>query len=914
MDIKVTPTSQPRNRVAKACVVCRQRKIKCDGEPQCKHCKASGKECVYPENTIRRPRSKPISKKNTNTQSMDTLNKRIAKLEQLICNLTEKLVPSNNNTPASRVLNSPEEGEEEEEEEEEDVVLEEEEEQEQDEEVATLTPPSSANSNTSKPPSADPSFPSQSGFILSRGSTTETQSTTGNGSSQTTLKFYSLEHYFGTHCTFHIFSDKSMAWIKAKLRKKDVNAMIPLENLPIVFNICKLSYSEMFIEPPLRLAVEVENSLPSSPQICQELLELFDSIYLVSFLCDVKYTRELLEIHYCNRNIVKTGKGRKLKYSENLIINISLALCAASVINRRIYKYNSTPSSNDSSPTFPTIASLQLDELIQLHEVFVKNSIYYYHKISLLSEGIRTVQAILLLIIFLETSLFTSHVNYALSSLAVRYAQEIGLHRFESFSHLPEEERTFRRRIWWFCQYLDMELCYRNGNPPLVNDTDVSTLTDRDIDSLFKECLDGTKDGANLNLPDEIVADIIDKKHVHTYTGHYLMELTRIRSKSYKELFSATVELVGYNVIASTLKGINEEMKNLSLKMDPSLVPRFYNDPLFSSSLKKFPGLINGKNIDSAYESIITIQLTYFLHLMTINRLPFQLNTPDLVEHQDTMTFRNLSLDSARTVLHICLSLDRKEMPLSFLNWIIFFPMSAFLNILGNCVNYATSPDALKDVSLLIDVSISFFGLFNRYIEADTPVTKIFHQRESVCDLVCRIMLRILVKIMEAKLDINILEENEFLKNHLDAAERDYPELYSNRKEAILKRFIFSFDSGSLSSASSRSNPVPKPLQWPYNNLGYVAISNDVQSTSPRNPGLSASNSTESSHRHPSLSNLLHPTELPAASNSTYLGSDSTFSNEQLFKQGDLLDEDSMNSILFSQLYDLPNFFFDNGI
>lgn len=840
---------------------------------------------------------------------MDTLNKRIAKLEQLICNLTDKLIPSGDTTPTSRTLNSPEE------EEEEDQEEEEQEEEYQEEEDVTSTPASSAASNTLKPPSDDSSFPSQSGFTLSGGDTTEAQVTAGNGSSQNTLKLYSLEHYFGTHCTFHIFSEKSMAWIKAKLKKKDVDAMIPLENLPIVFNICKLSYCEMFNEPPLRLAAEVENSLPSSPLICQELLEVFDSIYLVSFLCDVKYIRELLEIHYCNRNIVKTGKGRKLKYSENLIINISLALCAASAINRRIYKFNSTPSSDDSSPSFPTVSSLQSEELIQLHDVFVKNSIYYYHKLSLLSEGIRTVQAILLLIIFLETSLFTSHVNYALSSLAVRYAQEIGLHRFESFSHLPEEERTFRRRIWWFCQYLDMELCYRNGNPPLVNDSDVSTLTDRDIDSLFKECLDG-KEGPSQNLPEEIVAEIIDKKHVHTYTSHYLMELTRIRSKSYKELFSATVELADCTVIASTLKGINEEMKNLFVKMDPSIIPRFYSDPLFSSSLKKYPKLINGKNIDCAYESIITIQLTYFLHLMTINRLPFQLNTSDLVEHEDTTMFRNLSLDSARTVLHICLSLDRKEIPLSFLNWIIFFPMAAFLNLLGNCVNYATSPDALKDVSLLIDVSISFFGLFNRYIEAETPFSRIFHQRESVCDLVCRIMLRILVKIMEAKLDINILEENEFLKNHLDAAERDYPELFSHEKEAILKRFIFAFDVGSL-DANSHSNPVPKPLKGPYNNPGYVAVNHDMPSPNSRNPGLSGSNSTstDNSHRHPSLSNILHPTELPAGgSTNTYLGFDSTFSNDQLFKQGDSLDEDSMNSILFSQLYDLPNFFFDNGI
>lgn len=907
MDLNVSPISTSpvvkplRNRVSKACVQCRQRKIKCDGQVQCKHCKSAGKECIYPQNTIRKPKAKTAVKKVSKTQSMETLNNRIAKLEQLICNLTDKLVPGEGTADLSP-LNTLEE----------------------EEESTVSSLETSPNPGSSKPSLLDPLLPSQSGFVFHETDGTAEPTPPGCSSTadvnQATLKSYSLEQYFGTHCTFHIFSDKSISWIKAKLRKKDTYAIIPLENLPIVFNICKRTYNEMFIDPPLRLPIEVEESLPTNPQLGFELLELFDALYLVSFLCDVKYVKELLQTHYANKSINRATAGRKIKYSEFLILNISLALCVASAINKRMYRWNATPSSNTSSPCFPAITSLKLEELIELQGVFFKNSIYYYHKISLLSEGIRSIQGILLLVIFLETSLVTSHVNYALSSLAVRFAQEIGLHRFESFGHLPEAERTFRRRIWWFCQYLDMELCYRNGKPPLVNDSDVSTLTDRDIDSLFKICHENSKDGgAHFNLPDEVVADIIENKHIHTYTGHQLMLLTRIRSKSYKELFSATVELASYNVISSTLKGINEEMTNLALQMDQAIRPRFYNDPLFSSSLKSIPRMINGTNIDSAYESVITIQLTYFLHLMTINRLPFQIDTLDRDENNpDSLSFRNLSLDSARTVLHICLSLDRKEIPLSFLNWIIFFTMSAFLNLLGNCVNHATSPDTMKDVSLLIDVSISFFGHFNRFIEAENPSTRIFHQRESMCDLVCRIMLRILVKIMEAQLNVDILEENEFLKNHLNAAEIDYPEIFSNQKEAILRRFGCSIEDGNIVESSLNSTTTSsgvKTPQWTYGKVGYVAINNGAQT--PRaneKPPMPSAGTTPSDRRHPSLSNILHPNELLDGERNAFLNSNSTFSSDQFIKQGDQLDDDSVNNILFSQLYDLPNFFFDNGI
>ena len=78
----------------------------------------------------------------------------------------------------------------------------------------------------------------------------------------------------------------------------------------------------------------------------------------------------------------------------------------------------------------------------------------------------------------------TSKTNYIMISVAVRLAQEVGLHRFESFEFLSENERNQRRRLWWFCQYFDMELCYRAGRPPLVNYLDVSTFSENDYGGL----------------------------------------------------------------------------------------------------------------------------------------------------------------------------------------------------------------------------------------------------------------------------------------------------------------------------------------------------------------------------------------------------------------------------------------------
>jgi hypothetical protein len=42
------PLSKQRHRVSRACVACRNQKVKCSGDtPSCVHCQATGRECLY---------------------------------------------------------------------------------------------------------------------------------------------------------------------------------------------------------------------------------------------------------------------------------------------------------------------------------------------------------------------------------------------------------------------------------------------------------------------------------------------------------------------------------------------------------------------------------------------------------------------------------------------------------------------------------------------------------------------------------------------------------------------------------------------------------------------------------------------------------------------------------------------------
>ena len=65
----ITQPSKPKQRLAVACLFCRRRKIKCDGEAPCRHCHRRCQECVYPTEPRRRSVNKDKSNSNSNSNS-----------------------------------------------------------------------------------------------------------------------------------------------------------------------------------------------------------------------------------------------------------------------------------------------------------------------------------------------------------------------------------------------------------------------------------------------------------------------------------------------------------------------------------------------------------------------------------------------------------------------------------------------------------------------------------------------------------------------------------------------------------------------------------------------------------------------------------------------------------------------------
>lgn len=846
-------TKSKRDRVSKACRLCRIKKIKCDGKPVCDQCSSTGKECQYPTDSEKKPRPK-VKVKVQKNQSYEGLDMRIAKLEAILLGMADRMEAGN---VKKALLGDSASG------------SETPDDQEETDEMATYSLTSTA-------------------FL------TNEEKVHGHNKvirPLLTSTGFSLEQFYGSHSMFQIFSEKSVEYMKEKMGDPgpEINPFLPMENLPIVFHLQMKEFTSLLIEPRVMSQEDVvkmrTGTLPEDFKLVFELLELADNIFLVSFLCPVDEVRALFNVYYSNVNILPTTRKRPLKYSENLLMNIVLALCVGVAMDKEMAE--SEPLS-EGKLLESSISKMTIKDMIALQDELSKNAFFYYQRVALVSEGVITVQAILLLLIYLESSWITSNVNYTIGSTVIRFAQELGLHRFESFANLPPAERERRRRLWWFCQVFDMDICYRTGKPPMVNDVDVTTLTPRDTESLFrrvyqecsKECAE-PDETFKMSLNADLMASLAEEKTMHLYYGHLHMELTRIRARSYTMLFSASAHFDSCSAVYEALKPLNDDMFRLAQMVDERCRPHFYYDAKFKtfSASKEF---FNETNVDSFDENVLSIQLAYFQHLMAINRLPFLINSPtNDQDHLYAVISRNLALDSARSILHTVLLIDRKKTPFSFIYWIIFFPFAAFLCLLGNCINHPTDPESLSDTRLLLEVALNFFASNRKLYKTSKTSTKVYYQRETMCDVCVRVLLRILIRIMDEKANTDILLDAPKVRELLDNTEKEYPILFKRSPSFQKVNYGFFEYNG---SPSLRSSP---------------------QQNGSENGSLTHRNSTPSS-TVPSLENILQPTGSMTGTGS-YVG-------PNIVLEYPAFDDSSVANMLFSQVSALPNYFFDNSL
>jgi len=870
-----------KKRIRVACDTCRRKKIKCDGQYPCGNCQQSNASgCIYKERKEKRTKPSNITKipkRISNVKTIEILDTRLSKLESVILNLTNKLDP--NGKIQNEKLNS---------------ILENKDRRRKGD---GGTDDGDLSSIEYSDEDYDLEQEEEADYENAQNGNQKHEHRSEDNEDKCEKWDYNpqhLEHFFGTHSVICIFSDKSLGWIESALGPENSRLINPIRNLPFVFYMKAKSFIVKWVDPPLIDVTKkkklLETPFPKDHCLVFDFLDsYYDSYAVAKIASNTDWVKNLFETYYG----INGKKSRKFKCSELLIMSMAICLCISSKIDEERSSLKMSPASSCSANTSASIQSMNNDQLTMLQDELFDNCIFYYQRILVISDGIETIQAIILLIIYIESNYITSHVSYMLISVAIRFAQEIGLHRRESYTNLSAQESETRKMVWWCCYCFDMEICFRSGKPPLINGLDINVNSE--MDSVFGN----TVENERANFIDGEKFEVLDlRKHVSSYMQYYFLLLTKIRSKSYNNLFVASAQTESFENLLLTLESLNMEILRLADTMDPKMRPRFYNDPEFNEVYRKFDSI--------EMKNILIVNFVYFSNLMIINRIPFLIGIPSGDEtNEKGLSFRSLYLKSARTILVIANNIPCEDMGLSFFNWAVFFPSSAFMSLLAACINHPTAPGTYDDIMLLIESSMTFFSSKRSWPVEGFNRFKVYHSKNALVDLIARILLQIVIRVFETKTGVLILENNDLLREHLERTEKQFPDIFKENKD-FCSQFtsILNGSFGNQGFFKIAGNP------------SFASYKSSNKSTSPtssshQDSSFSLENDRIRLNQSQSLESNMSPNLFQASHLYNFSTNDNLMNDELL---SEYMNDGGYSSIMNTQMNNLPNFFFDNNL
>lgn len=834
---------EKRQRTKVACDYCRKRKSKCDGENPCSKCAARNRACVYSH--VQKERKQRVKKintttrtnRNTNQSSLQSLNKRISTLENLLTTLLTKLDSNNTTNILSATQNRI------------------------DEDINSQLSQSGSDSNDVSEDDDMEEFENitegtgtvRNAELLKESLEPPAQGICGiaTGKDQCGLKAikHKMLQYFGAHSLFFVFSGRFIAWLNGRIEgRADAALFEPLRRMPRALEgVVSLSVKLLSDVPP---TVDGDQNFTMNEKVLiYEMLDLaYDRVFLANFLCSSNSIRELFQRYFYGQAQNDDEIISGISPGDYLLMNISLVLCIA---------YISEMKEVIDPAKYPNLAMKTASEFKLMKGRLFEKSIQSYDKVSRLPElnSIKAIQGLALLILYIESNYITDiHINYILISVLVRLAKEIGIHRVETLVSGDDNENIIRRNLWWFCEFASTEIAFKTGKPMLANMEDVSTLTEQD-DFFMSVPTTLFSDDSYLKNSNQIIE--YSKSYGHQYYfAYYTLMLTRIKQKSYYKLFSITPSQKNADEMLTVLKELNHDLNKVMSLMRLETKPIKQDGQL---AAKENLGLSNelGGDHDLIVYNTILFQLNYFAHSLAINRHPFKKEFG--LEARKIVKYGNLSLDSARGMLHLVSNIDKALFTGSALNGLNFYPMVAFFSLLGNCNLMPNGEVSQQDCSLLIEASMDFFAVCSEAARG-----KDLNNKAVVNDMATRVLLKVLIDTMKKETGIDYYTSVNGLYEHLNSSEM-FPETNPKENEMNLDVNISPDSTSSVSISTS-------------------SISTENTSPMDMKPTL------------PGLVNGMASFEIPGLENLV---------NE--------ITDDNFNYMILNEMNDLPNFFVNLG-
>lgn len=421
-----------RRRIARACDMCRKKKIKCDGKmPKCSHCENYKTECIFTQ--VEKKRAPPKGAKY-----IEGLENRLGRMESLLrlsgllaeddgrtdLGTLEKRLQERSQSAARSNATSPQ----------------------SQASPATLggkgisSPNTSAplNQNVTSPEPANASTGDTPAKEMKEPKNKENVDALADQMCSLITNNAGETRYIGSSSGFSIFSPKGIQWVNTKTGDSSFQHMIAAAAedgnkfdhwKPEVFDDL---FSRRVFKP-----------LPGKEECYNLLKGFFENFNFMFPLFHEPTFMHLVEKHYSLDPYEGSGWWASL--------NVALAIA------HRIRVMSNVVDPHEDAQAW----------------AYLKNAMAVMTELTMRNTDLLSVQALLGMALFLQGTP-NPQPSFFLVSAAIRLSHSIGLHKRGSGFNLNDVENEQRKRVFWIAYLLDKDICLRSGRPPAQDDDDMN--------------------------------------------------------------------------------------------------------------------------------------------------------------------------------------------------------------------------------------------------------------------------------------------------------------------------------------------------------------------------------------------------------------------------------------------------------
>ncbi|OHW91697.1 fungal specific transcription factor domain-containing protein [Colletotrichum incanum] len=645
-----------RRRIARACDMCRKKKIKCDGKlPACSHCINYKTDCVFTQ--VEKKRNPPKGAKY-----IEGLENRLGRMENLL-RLSGLLGEDDDGDTDLGTLERR-------------LAEKQQQSRQASQAVSNPTSPSQATSGqndnmspasrstVTSPESNKDSHKEHKDAGKHRASVSEEKDNEEEVEALSELMCSLVTNqsgetrYIGSSSGFSIFSPKGIQWVNEKTGDNSFQQMISEVSLddhkwtawkPEVF-------SDLFRRPIFR-------PLPPKAEALSLLKDFFENFNCMFPLFHQPTFMHLVERQYSDDPYEGTGWWASLN-------------CALAFAHRLRVMSNLVPQEEDDKAWG-----------------YIKNALGTFAELTMRNTDLLSVQALLGMALFMQGTP-NPQPTVLLVATAIRLAHTIGLHKRGTGFNLNPIEIEQRKRVFWIAYMLDKDLCLRAGRPPAQDDDDL-----------------------NVELPDADPEDNIGNIPLAEGKGkmnlfRVMCEFATIESKVYSRLYSTKATKQSSGELLNTIGELDQELEEWKDRIPIDFRPEH------EIKASHTPLILHVVMLHLAYYNCLTTIHRMSVHhgywTSRLSNYAIQgLNAKPL--NPRVFSSAALCTAAARASISLLKYMPQGDSPSVWL--ILYFPVSALMTLFGNILQNPMDPRAKSDTRLM-NLVVNFLSMLGQ--EAET--------------------------------------------------------------------------------------------------------------------------------------------------------------------------------------------------